>query len=1045
MQDDSGPGADQRETHQIGQTAEPVSDGELPETPTAPAREDPFALTIVGLGGSAGSIPALEAFFQNVPPGDEVNGSAYVVVLHLSPSHESNLADLLSRSTTMPVRQVTDPVKVERNHVYVIPPGRQLEMTDGSLHLRDLEPEEGVRVAVDNFFRSLADAHGPQSVAVVLSGTGMDGTLGLRQIKEVGGLSVVQSPLDAQFDAMPRSAIATGMVDYVLPAAAMPAQIAAYWETSRQMRLPEEAAPSPSHREEGPDQEAAITGILSHIHAQTGHEFHLYKRATVLRRIARRLQVNGLQSLPDYLDYLLSHPSETSDLVGDLLISVTQFFRDREAWEALERDVIPALFKNKEGQDQLRVWVCGSATGEEAYTLAMLLLEGAARLPHPPKIQVFATDMDADAIGRARTAIYPETIVADVSPERLRRWFHWQNGTQGTYQVRRELREVVLFASHDVLRDTPFSRLDLVTCRNLLIYLNREAQSRVFQTFHFALRPEGRLMLGSSESLGTDAPLFALIDKEQRLYVRRPHARSVALPIPSVITPMTPASSFNSLSNSAPRRGSGQNIGQNRAPNAGQNLGQALSPNDALLSLPSQIPASAIPFSPEEVRVPGGRPMSGVRRLFVSLLERYGLPTALVNESYNVLHLSNGAVRFLRLVDGEPTHNLLSLVHPDLRIELRTALYAVAVQGSQEETRLLRSTALAPDRPPVPIRLRVRPVEPPEDSEAGVGGYLLVQFEELPAELFGIDENVLVESAVSASAASVDLVQQLEEENALLQRQLRATVEQYEAITEELKASNEELQSMNEEQRSATEELETSREELQSVNEELTTVNHELKARVDEVTNTNSDLQNFLASTDIGTLFLDRELRIKRYTPAAEALFHLIPADAGRPLAHVTHRLDYPGLTNDAESVLARLLPVEREVATRDGERHFLARFVPYRSLDDRIEGVVLTFVDLTARKRAEEALRLSEEKYRSLFSSIDEGFCTIEVLFDENGQGVDYRFLDTNPTFEAQTGLIHATGRTMRELVPDMDDFWFRTYGNVALSGESIRFDQFS
>lgn len=880
------------------------------EIQTLPERENPNSLIVVGVGASAGGIQALQDFFQNTPTD---GGMAYVVILHLSPEHESHLAELLGRVTSMPVQQVTESVKLERNQVYVIPPAKHLSMEDGTLHLTTPDPTRGRRVAIDMFFRTLASAHGPESVAVVLSGTGADGALGLKHVKEAGGLTLAQEPEDAEQDGMPRNAIATGMVDYILPARSMPSQILSYWNTSRRMRLPDEASPTPLQRDNTQDAEAALRDILAHVRVQTGHDFSHYKRATVLRRVGRRLQVNELEDLPSYLDFLRRHPSESNDLLNDLLVSVTQFFRDTAAWTAVERDVIPRLFENKGHDEALRAWVCGCATGEEAYSLAILLSESAARMERPPIIQVFATDMSDDAIASAREGSYPDTIAADVSPERLRRWFYRDNGR---YRVKKELRELVLFAAHDVLKDTPFSRLDLVTCRNLLIYLNREAQERVFEIFHFALRPDGRLFLGPSESADGASPLFSSTDKQHRLYVRRPFARQ-ALPLPAL-------------------------------------PGRAVAPP---VRRWSEGDLGGTPPAPS----PPGRPSGPAGDLHRGLLELYAPPSVVVNEEHEILHLSDQAGRFLRFAGGEPTTNLLRVVQPDLRLELRTALYAAAGEG-RDQVRIVHP--VLEGNLPRTVRLTVRPVREPEAAR----GYFLVLFEEISEEAnMG---NVPLPQMARATLSSpegddtprAEMAQRLEEEIARLQAQLGSTVEQYEASIEELKASNEELQAMNEELRSATEELETSKEELQSVNEELTTVNQELKARVEEVSRTNSDLQNLLAATDIATIFLDRSLSIQRYTPAAETLFNIIPTDVGRPLAHLTHRLDYHTVPDDAERVLDRLAVVEREVRSADG-RHFLARLLPYRTLDDRIDGVVLTFVDITERKQAEDALKNANDQ----------------------------------------------------------------------------------
>ena len=846
---------------------------------------------VVGLGGSAGSIQALCTFFGHMPAD---SGLAFVVVVHLSREHESSLAALLQHTTRMPVVQATGPVQVEPNHVYVIPPAKSLSMQEGNLRVFDLEPRRGKHVVVDLFFRALADTHGPNSVAIVLSGADGDGAIGLKRMKERGGLTVAQEPGEAEYDSMPRSAIDTGMVDWVLPVTEMPARLLEFRRRQDRLRLPSEEEPARSAQDED---ESTLREILAFQRARTGRDFSYYKRATVLRRLARRLQINGIDDLPTYLDFLHAHPVESTALLQDLLISVTNFFRDRDSFQALERQ-IPRLFEHKTAADQVRVWVAGCATGEEAYSVAMLLAEHAATLDQRPSIRVFATDLDEVSIRSARAAYYPDTITADVSPERLRDFFHKE--THG-YRVQRELRDTVLFAPHDLLKDSPFSRVDLVTCRNLLIYLNHDAQSRAFDLFHFALCHTGLLFLGTSESADCAEPLFVPLDKRHRLYARRPVARSTPLSLPS---------------------GAGLFV-------------QTLN----TLAVSISAPSAAAPSSDRRDLTWG--------EVHFRLVELFAPPSLLVDAENNIVHLSEKAGQFLRFGGGEASVNLLRSVDPLLRLELRTALFRA------------RQTGKIVDALSVPMEIAGQPrllnlhVRPAHDLAPG---YLLVVFEEAGG---------VAPSEVPLALRSDSLVLNLERELDGLKQAQRESAEQHEASNQELKASNEELQAINEELRSATEELETGREELQSINEELVTVNHELKGNIDELARANSDLQNLMVGTNIATVFLDRELSIKRFTPSAVTLFNLIFSDVGRPLSDLRGILDYDLLAADAARVLQTLTLVEREMRASDG-RYFLTRLLPYRTAEDHVVGVGLTFIDITPRRAAEADLLESERRLLS-------------------------------------------------------------------------------
>ena len=926
-----------------------------------PAPDAQHNFLVVGLGGSAGAITAFREFFRNVPAD---SGMAYVVILHLSPEHESRLAEVLQSVANIPVMQVREATRVERNRVYVIPPNKSLAMNDGTLVLSNMTSYEERRAPVDIFFRTLADNHDSRAVCVVMSGSGSDGSMGLRRVKEYNGLVLVQDPADAAFGEMPRSCIATGLVDFVVPAAEMPERILAYRDQLRALRIPEESDARAD------DDEQALMEAFTILRLRTGQDFTNYKRATVLRRIERRMAVRGVARLPEYVEILRERNDEAHALLRELLISVTNFFRDANVWEKVDREVIPKIVASKKADDHLRVWVAGCATGEEAYTMAMLLAERAV-----PNVQIFATDLDEHAVARARNGWYSETEVADVSPERLRRFFLKE---QDGYRVRREVRELVLFAHHNVIKDPPFSHLDLVSCRNLLIYLNRAAQQRAMELLHFALTPGGYLLLGTAESVDDSAKLFAVESKEAHIFRARAVERTVnvrpPLPYasaPTVVKPMHENGGVPGTADARPR--------------------ERLAPLD----------------------------------LHHRVLEQYAPPSIIVDDQYNILHLTERAGRYLQFSGGEVSTNVLHVVRQELRIELRSALFQASQKGITVAARGLE-VHVPGDRTET-IDLVVRPV--PDENEVA-RGFFLVVFESAREREDPLEATTSVEPAA----------RQFEEELIRLKAQMRSTIEQYEVQAEEAKAANEELQAMNEELRSTAEELETSQEELRSVNEELQTVNQELKVKIDEVTHGGDDLRNLISSTDIGTIFIDRSLRVKLFTPRARDLFNLIAGDVGRPLLDITHKLAVDDLGHSIERVLDKLQTIEREVPARNGA-WYLMRLLPYRTFEDRIDGVVLTFLDITERHASETALRESEARYRTLFESIDQGFCTIEVLFDGD-KAADYRFLEVNPAFEQQTGMSNVVGRTMRAIAPQHEELWFEVYGRVASTGEPARFE---
>lgn len=865
------------------------NDGKVNADPMANAggqQESNFL--VVGIGASAGGIQAMKSFFANVPAD---SGAAYIVILHLSPDHESRLAEVLQTSARIPVTQVRETVKIEPNHVYVVPPNQSLEVHDGTLTVSNVTKIEERRAPVDLFLRTLADSWQSQAAAVILSGTGPNGSMGIKRIKEMGGVVFVQDPHEAEYSDMPRNSIATGLVDQILPVAEIPQKLSDYKKSQVKFQIPVET------RDRSEEDEQALREIFTHLRVKTGHDFSNYKRPTILRRLERRINVRELEGLPEYALYLRENADEINLLLKDFLISVTNFFRDPQAFLAIENQIIPTILDGRSSEKPVRIWIPGCATGEEAYSLAMLFAEHTLGALDAPDVQIFATDIDDDALAIARDGLYSESDIADVSPERLRRFFVKEpNG----FRVRREIREMVLFASHNVLKDPPFSHLDLVSCRNLLIYLNRMAQERILETFHFALEAAGYLLLGSSESVENVSNLFVSVNKDQRIYQSRPVVTRMPFPVPDI-------SPF-------PRY---------------------------------QLPTSAPQQNPSDKRIQDRMTFAA---LHLRLLEQYAPPSVVVDENFDIVHMSERAGRYFQFAGGEPTNNLLKLIRPELRLELRTALY----QATQRQTNVEART--------MPINIEGREevlniiVRPVFGEVEPTRGFILILFER--------GENEETAAETQAVGAIEPIARQLEDELIRTKSQLRLTVEQYEVQNEELKASNEELQAMNEELRSAAEELETSKEELQSLNEELTTVNQELKIKIEELSHAHNDLKNLMNSTEIATIFLDRALRIKRFTPAAKQVFNLIPSDTGRPLQDITSNLNYEDLPRDAEFVQQRLQSFEREVETKKGE-WFLMRISPYRTGEDQIIGVVLSFIDITGRKQAEEVIRRSEEQFR--------------------------------------------------------------------------------
>jgi two-component system CheB/CheR fusion protein len=823
-------------------------------------------IPIVGIGASAGGIEALREFFAALPVDLNV---AYVVIVHLAPHHESELKAILGRCTPMSVLEVSDDQEIELkpNCVYVISPDRKLEISDTRIGASAFDEPRGRRVPIDLFFRSLAESHG-DGFAVILSGGGSDGAIGAKAVKEAGGVVLVQEPQEAAHDAMPRAVIAADIADVVLPVrglAARLAELVRHKATLAPLLRPEMARPSIDEADE-----ASLKRIFDLVRARTGHDFSRYKRTTILRRLARRMQLNHRSDFDHYLAYLRENPEEVQALFDDLLISVTTFFRDPPAWEALRTQVIVPLIDRAEPNQPIRVWVPGCATGEEAYTTAILFREEISRRDTPCDLVIFGSDVDQGALATAREGIYPMSIAADIDEKRLARYFR---GEGEHYRITSEIRDCVVFAAHSVFRDPPFSKLHLISCRNLLIYLDRELQQQLQTVFRYGLRDDGYLFLGVSET--ADAQLFEPLDKQHRIF--RARMRAASPPVRLTQIPMVPT----------------------------------------------------IPAAVERVRERGYRLRRSAAEIHVETLEELAPPSVVIDEHWNVEHLSESAGRYLQPRGGPPSQTLTDLVRPELLDELRAALH----QAFE-----LREPYLSAF---VPVQFngtphRVAVLVQPRARQEGREQHVLVTFLEAG--------KVAPQDPVDRPDSNDSLVVSLRDKLRIAEQRLESMRQEHGMAYEDLRAANEELQSLNEEYRSTTEELETSKEELQSVNEELQTVNHELKMKLEEVSRANNDLENFMAATDIPMLFLDRNLCIKRYTAALRQIFNVKTHDHGRPISDLTHNMKYDGLARDAARVLVDLAPIERTVTNRDGET-LLVRIRPYRTAEDRIDGVVVTFV----------------------------------------------------------------------------------------------------
>lgn len=929
--------------------------------PTTPVVPQQAPMPIVAIGASAGGLEALQEFLSKVPPD---TGIGFVVITHVRPGRDSMLPELLGAVTRMRVMHAGENTRIEPNTV-VIARDSMLNMSQGLV--RPLKADDAAAETyhpIDHFFRSLSEDQREHSIGVILSGSGNDGMLGVRAIKAMGGMIMVQTPRSAKYTGMPESAISTNLADFVLSPGEMPAALIEYCRgpylelvrTASEPSLPENS----------------ILSILTRLRAYSGQDFTCYKKSTMSRRIQRRMAICHIDDPQAYLGLLRENPREMDALMEELLISVTSFFRDPATWEALAKEVTSGLLAQRQDGQPLRAWIPGCATGEEAYSAAILLQECVRQAERSHPVQIFATDLDERAIETARQGIYPEGIAADVSQERLKAFFTREDGS---YRIQKSIRDMIVFAAQNVISDPPFTRLDLIICRNVLIYLDSSAQQQILPNFHYALRSGGLLFLGTAESVGEAAELFEVLNPKHKILRRR-----------DVTKPL------HVLSQRAPGRRGVRGEGADLEERTGRS------------------------------------PLQFTRRIEQLLLDRFVPCSILVDERGMVLHVQGRSGMFLEPEQGPPRNNLLDMAREGLGPPL-----AAALRLARQENREIA-------RPEIRVRtnggysrvdLTVSPVKDPEPLR----GLLLVT---LTPSVAAADEGKRSEPIPGLPEDHLELERELQR----MRENLQTTIEELETSNEELKSSNEELQSTNEELQSTNEELETSKEEMQSLNEELNTVNSELQGKVEALARSNDDMNNLLNSMQVAAIFLDTSLRVKRYTDQARDLVRLINSDIGRPLSDLTSSLRYESLLPDCQRVLATLIPIEKEAMDESGT-WYLVRLIPYRTAGNVIEGVVLTILDIHRIKRSEENLRRSEARYKYLFETIDEGVCIIQMLFDERDQPVDYRFLETNPAFERQTGLSNAVGKTMRQLAPAHEEHWFQTYGQIAKTGQPVRIEQ--
>jgi two-component system, chemotaxis family, CheB/CheR fusion protein len=857
-------------------------------------QEDEVPFPIVGIGASAGGLDAFERFFKAMPSD---SGLAFVLIQHLDPTHKSMLPELIQRFTRMKVEQIQDGIKIHPNSVYIIPPHWHVAILNGSLFLLEPSVTAGTRTPIDSFFRSLAEDRKERSICIVLSGTGTEGTLGIGAIKGEGGMVMVQNPETAQYDGMPRSAVATGLADFIVDVEEMPHHLIEYTHHAfhdGKQGLKLEAIYKKNE---------FLNKVFVIIRRKTGYDFSHYKRRTIMRRIERRMAINRIASLPEYIRFLQDYQEESQTLFQDLLIGVTNFFRDSDAFTLINDTIIPRLFEKRMESDPVRIWVPGCATGEEAYSLAILCQDHVARIKKDTQIQIFATDIDSRAIEKARKGIYPGNIAGDISPELLKLYFNPEEN--GSFQVKKNIRDMIVFAVQNVFSDPPFSNTDLISCRNLLIYLESEIQKKLWSIFHYSLKPNRFLFLGSSESVG-DSELFSIVDRKWKIYKREESKINIKM---------------------------GRHVSN-------------------LTHDPARI---------HDMDLSKSSPKISFLQVFQrTMLDVYSPPGAIINEKGEILYVQGRTGKYLELVSGEFNANILEMAREGLKYEL-----ALAIKKARHENKEIRiqKILVKTNGSDQLVNLIVRPILEPVSM---ITAFMVIFQETSPDIIEGVVENKEDLEAINPNST------QLERELQSTREYLQTTIEELETSNEELKSTNEELQSANEELQSTNEELETSKEELQSVNEELITVNSELEQKIIELSRIGNDMQNLLTSTEIGTMFLDINLHIRRFTPAMSNFIKLIQTDVGRHIGDIVAAMYYDTLEQDAQSVLDTLVPKELEVQTKDG-RWYMMRILPYRTVQNLIDGVVITFSDITKSKLLVKELENTLEFTKNIVDTMSE------------------------------------------------------------------------